>query len=97
MKVQFKIPKPSAKRLEKKRFLVVYAGNGIGNSEEKYAIPEGDSFVEFEHIDMSYENWELYDDGRVYYDFYIEFHNETSTRIEKVKMYLENNLLKDIE
>ena len=88
IKVRFEVPPASAKRMEKNRILVV-EGYSIGEMTYKkvYPIPDGINYVEFEHTDESLGP--EYDDGNVYYKLYIEFKNETGSRVDQVEMFLD--------
>ena len=90
------IPKPSAKRLEKDRRLIVEGHYVHWNEPQRiiHQIPDGVDSFEFDFKDESDpdslpdENGYIYQDapldGRIYYRFFFEFHNQTDTRIEQV-------------
>jgi hypothetical protein len=92
MKYKIKIPKPSAKRLKNKRLIIKYV-NGLFDSEEFIPVDCDDYFeFEFKKPLSSENNYIMHhemEDGRWRYDFYIEFSNETRTRLEKFKVELE--------
>jgi hypothetical protein len=92
------VPKASAARLEKDRRLVV-EGNYVHWDEPEriiHHIPNGAESFEFDFKDESdsdslpdadgYISQSAPLDGRIYYRFYIEYHNSTDTRIERVSV-----------
>lgn len=91
MKYKIILPKPSAKRLKNKRLIIERRSLGCS---EQYLEINCDDYFEFEFDDeLSSENdyfrHELMDDGRWKYYFYVEFSNETRTRVEKYKVEVE--------
>lgn len=87
VRMKVEIPKASAKRLEKKRFVVVEGDYVHWDNTQRimHKIPEGVDVFEFDFKDESDDNEDVYD-GKISYSFYLEFHNETSTRIERIKV-----------
>ena len=92
------IPKASAKRLEKNRRLII-EGNYIHWDDPEeiiLAIPDGVTSFEFDFKDESDSDcipdedgviWHGAPlDGRIRYSFYVEFHNQTDTRVERVSI-----------
>ncbi len=86
MKYKISIPPASAKRLENKRYLIISSIHIGDISEKAYLIPENENCFKFEHVNKSLGN--EYDDGTVYYHFYIEYRNATDTRVERKEFKL---------
>lgn len=87
MKYKARIPKPSAKRLEKNRRIVVEASyQPCGGHKFEFLIPEPEADIaEFE---FEFDEFELHnphvDDGGAYYHCYFEYRNSTGSRVEKI-------------
>lgn len=91
MKYRINLPKPSAKRLKNKRLIIECWS--LDHSVQYLEI-NCDDYFEFDFDDeLSSENdyfrHELMDDGHWKYHFYVEFSNETRTRVEKYKVEVE--------
>lgn len=91
------IPAASAKRLEKNRRLIVEGCYVHWDEPQEivHDIPDGVSEFEFDFKDESHPDslpdedgyiWSDILDGRIRYYFYVEFHNTTDTRKERVKV-----------
>lgn len=87
MKYFVKIPKPSAKRLENDRRLLI---NLITCWETRilasYVIPVGEDIFEFDlegEIEQRDPEWL---DADYYHEFIVEYRNSTGSRIERLKV-----------
>lgn len=87
MHYKIEIPKPSAKRLEKDRRVVIEAHlQPYGMNKTELLIPDEDAnVVEF---DFEFDEQALHDenvlDGGVWYKCYFEYRNSTGSRVEKI-------------
>lgn len=81
------IPKPSAKRLEKDRRLIIKVhGSWYTTNKAEYPIPEGDDAFEFE-MDGPIEHRDPdVLDGDYYHEFIILYQNSTGSRREEVRV-----------
>jgi len=86
MKHKIKIPKPSAKRLEKDRRIVVEINSAFCSETKEFIIPEGVSTFEFEFEEWEHPDKDLVLDGDVYYRYFILYQNSTGTRQEKIEI-----------
>lgn len=86
MKYKIQIQKPSAKRLENDRRLIVTCISGWGILEEEYTIPPGEDVFIFEfNKPLEYRD-ELALDANFKHEFCIEYRNTTGTRKERIKV-----------
>lgn len=87
MKHKVRIPKPSAKRLEKDRRIVVEAFyQPCGGRKFEFIIPDPEADIaEFE---FEFDEFELHNpsvlDGGAHYSCYFEYRNSTGSRVEKI-------------
>jgi len=88
---KIQVPKPSAKRLEKDRTFVIVETGAFHFRNHKFPIPEGNSELDFEfefQDNNPYIN-EGWLDANLYYHWYVEFKNSTGSRVEQIKVELE--------
>lgn len=85
-KYQIKIPKPSAKRLENNRRLLIEIINIFSRDQYFKPIPNNQEFFEFEWEQELIEKNEFLLDADYKTVFFVEFENATGTRKELIKV-----------
>ncbi len=91
MKYKIKVPKPSAKRLESNRRLIIRESGFCHHLDHEFIIPEGvDEFefeFEFQDNDPYINAYVL--DANVYYSWFVRYQNSTGSRVEELTFELE--------
>ena len=88
---KIQIPKPSAKRLEKDRVLIIEEHGAFHLMKYRFPILEGESefHFEFEFRDTNPYISEGWQDRTLSYIKYVECRNSTGSRVEQIKVELE--------
>ena len=80
------VPKPSAKRLEKDRTLIIKEIGAFHSYEHKFPIEESDSYVFFDFEFKKFDPLEERLDTDVHYECFVRYANSTRSRIEEIKV-----------
>lgn len=83
MRYMVEIPKPSAKRLEANRQLIIQIHAGWSTFERTCPIPVGADVFDFEFDGALEHHDPNVLDGDFSTKFYIEYQNSTGTRVER--------------
>jgi len=90
LRYKIDVPKPSAKRLEKDRCVVINESGAFHSYNREFPIPEGVEEFEFEfefEENDPFINRELLD-ADIYYSWHIRYRNSTGSREETISFEL---------
>lgn len=80
------VPKPSAKRLEKDRNLIIKETGAFHSYEHRFPVEEEDSHVFFDFEFQKHDPTDERLDTRVTYECFIRYTNSTGSRTEEIKV-----------
>ena len=84
---KIQVPKPSAKRLENNRTLIINENGAFHSQNWEFPIPEGvDEFeFDFEFKEGDSDVYDVYD-GDIHYNCYVEYKNSIGSRVEQINI-----------